>query len=113
MTTRRPKQGVLSLIDSAQSAAMEKQLIEQQRVIDYDTKEFTVELIVQKFESSEFYIPPYQRQFIWSEERQSKFIESILLGLPIPFIFCAENEDGRLEVVDGGSANEYAGSLYV
>ena len=41
----------------------------------------------------------------WDEDRQSKFIESVLLGLPIPYIFVAdisENEDlARLEIIDG------------
>jgi uncharacterized protein with ParB-like and HNH nuclease domain len=50
---------------------------------------------------NEIFIPAYQRSFVWEEDRQSKFIESILLGLPIPYIFTAENEDGRLEIVDG------------
>ncbi|MCI9602175.1 MAG: DUF262 domain-containing protein [Lachnospiraceae bacterium] len=39
------------------------------------------------------YIPEYQRDFTWDEDRQSKLIESIVLGLPIPFIFVAENKD--------------------
>ncbi|MBK8499018.1 MAG: DUF262 domain-containing protein [Flavobacteriales bacterium] len=33
--------------------------------------------------------------------RQAKFVESILLGLPIPYIFAADTGDGRLEIVDG------------
>jgi|GEM_PF-3043347 hypothetical protein len=35
----------------------------------------------------EIYIPTYQRQFIWSQEEKSKFIESLFMNLPIPFIF--------------------------
>lgn len=80
---------------------LEHQIIENQRTIDYDTKDFTVELLVSKFEAGEFRIPDYQRAFVWNEERQSKFIESVLLGLPIPFMFMADREDGNLEVVDG------------
>jgi hypothetical protein len=38
---------------------------------------------------------------VWDDSRQSKLIESITLGLPIPIIFLAENTDGRLEIVDG------------
>jgi hypothetical protein len=43
---------------------------------------------------------------IWDEPRQSKFIESVFLGLPIPYIFVAdlrpeEDDLGRLEIVDG------------
>ncbi len=84
--------------------AME-QLEENQRILDYDTKEFTIELLVQKFgmggEEDDIFIPFYQRRFNWDERRQSRFIESLLIGLPIPFLFFADIEDGRLEVVDG------------
>lgn len=45
--------------------------------------------------------PEYQRLFRWTQEQQSRFIESILLGIPIPPIFVAENKDGKWEVVDG------------
>ncbi len=51
----------------------------------------------------EFYIPDYQREHTWDQKRKSKFIESVLIGLPIPFLFLAEidDEEGRLEIVDG------------
>jgi uncharacterized protein with ParB-like and HNH nuclease domain len=45
--------------------------------------------------------PEYQRLFRWSVEQQTRFIESILLGIPIPPIFVAENKDGKWEIVDG------------
>jgi hypothetical protein len=45
--------------------------------------------------------PTYQRKFRWDEEAESRFIESILLGLPIPNLFFATNKDGTWEVVDG------------
>jgi len=86
---------------------LEQQIIEQQKNVDYNTREFTIEIIVKKYleneetEKNEFFVPDYQREFVWSESRQSKFIESIILGLPIPLIFLAENSDGRFEIVDG------------
>ena len=46
--------------------------------------------------------PEYQREeLIWSGKAMSRFIESILLGYPIPLIFLADREDGTLEIVDG------------
>lgn len=80
---------------------LEQQLIDKQRTIDYDTKEFTVELLVQKLDNGDFFIPAYQREFVWHEKRRAKFIESVLLGLPIPFMFAADTKDGILEIVDG------------
>lgn len=85
----------------------EKQIFTNQQEVAYDTREFTIELLVSKYlkdietENNELYVPEYQREFVWDKERQSKFIESIILGLPIPFIFVAEMDSGRLEIVDG------------
>ena len=86
---------------------IEDQIREKQKIVDYDVKEYPVEVIVNKYvtnlanDDNEIFIPAYQRSFVWEEERQSKFIESILLGLPVPYIFTAENADGRLEIIDG------------
>ena len=82
------------------------QLEESQRILDYDTKEWTLDVLIQKFtgqddEDADIYVPPYQRKFNWGERKQSRFIESLLIGLPIPFLFFADMPDGRLEVVDG------------
>lgn len=45
--------------------------------------------------------PPYQREFVWDQKTMSKFIESLLLSIPIPTIFLAENDDDTFEVIDG------------
>lgn len=66
-----------------------------------DTKDYTLELLLDKFEKGDFYIPDYQRQFVWKPNNRSLFIESVLLGLPIPFMFFAGCDDGRLEIIDG------------
>lgn len=84
----------------------ESQIIDKQKIVDFDIKEFTIEILVSKYlnrkdeDDNDIFIPTYQRQFVWDEERQSKFIESVLLGLPVPYIFAADFE-GRLEIVDG------------
>lgn len=45
--------------------------------------------------------PEFQRLFRWEIDQKSKFIESILIGIPIPPIFVQQLEDGRWEVIDG------------
>lgn len=45
--------------------------------------------------------PNYQRDFIWSSKQMAVFIESLLIKIPIPTIFFAENPDGTFEVIDG------------
>ena len=87
---------------------IEDQIESEQKAISYDMKEFTIELYVKKYlerideDDNELYVPDYQREFIWDEKHQSRFIESLYLGLPVPFMFSAEiKETGRLEIVDG------------
>jgi uncharacterized protein with ParB-like and HNH nuclease domain len=36
-----------------------------------------------------------------SAERKSGFVESILIGIPVPPVFVYENEDGTWELIDG------------
>ena len=45
--------------------------------------------------------PDYQRQFIWDHKRQCRLIESLMLKIPIPTFYLAENEEGTYHVVDG------------
>src|SRR5581483_252129 len=45
--------------------------------------------------------PSFQRYAVWDRTRKSKFIESLLLNIPIPTLFFAEDEDGSKVVVDG------------
>lgn len=45
--------------------------------------------------------PDFQRNFIWDNTRQSRLIESIFLGLPLPSIYLSQYRDGRLTIVDG------------
>lgn len=93
---------------------VEEEIYAKRKTVRYDIRDLTVETIVNKYRASLseederngskfnfIYIPEYQRDFTWDEERQAKLIESIILGLPIPFIFVAENKDGSWEIVDG------------
>ncbi len=45
--------------------------------------------------------PSFQRNFVWNKKQQSELIESVIMGIPLPIIYLAENKDGKLIVVDG------------
>jgi hypothetical protein len=45
--------------------------------------------------------PEYQRAFRWSEGKESRFIESLVLGMPIPPLFVIELDDSKYELIDG------------
>jgi len=91
----------------------EEEIREKRKPVDYSTVEYPIEILVQKFldgedeDANEIFIPDYQREEAWDEKHQSKFIESIFLGLPLPYIYVADikseddNYDGRLEIIDG------------
>lgn len=92
----------------------ENQLKEIQVEYNYRIADFSIgELLkkfVQKGELAHFeddsisglYVPKYQRDFIWPEKMQARFIESIFMGVPIQPLFAFElDEDGNLELLDG------------
>ena len=65
--------------------------------IDYD-----VEGIVRRLEKKTIDLPKYQRSYVWSIQRASKFIESLLLKLPVPGIFLYREHGSHIQtVIDG------------
>lgn len=100
----------MTLLLPEQLDEMEKQIREKQKITEHEIREYPVSVIVEKFtdgletDEAELFIPDYQREFVWTELQQSRFIESLLLNLPVPYLFVAdtnENDDGRIEIVDG------------
>lgn len=88
--------------NSINDTAIINQIREKKQEIRFSTREYVTEFLVKKFNDEEFYIPlEYQRNFVWRDKDSSFFIESVLIGLPIPYMFFADAEDGRTEIVDG------------
>ena len=85
----------------------ENQIKALRKEIDYDTRDYAIDFLVQQYRENEFYIPDeYQRQYIWESQNKIRFIESILLGLPIPFMFFSDADDGRCEIIDGAQRTQ-------
>ena len=79
-----------------------QQLGTQRRMVDFDTFDIQLQELLRMLESDQITIAPaYQRQFRWDTERCSQLIESLILGIPIPNLFMATNEDNTWEAVDG------------
>lgn len=85
----------------AEVAAAEDQIVELSKRIEFYLTEYSVELLASKMNKGEFVVPAYQRAYTWEADRKSRFIESLLLGLPVPFLFFWEMPNGKLEIVDG------------
>jgi hypothetical protein len=72
------------------------------RTVTTDTVSITVGEVVTLYNSSELNVlPEFQRLFRWTDERKSNFVESILIGIPIPPAFVYEKENGTWELIDG------------
>lgn len=71
---------------------------------DIETDSYTVtwrELLSQFKDGDVLIRPDYQRLFRWDLDQQTQYIESLLLGIPTPPVFLAQNDDGKFEVLDG------------
>lgn len=94
-------------ITEEQKVTAEEQISSLRKEIDYNTRDYTIDFLIQQFRDDEFYIPDeYQRQYIWSDSDKNRFVESILLGLPIPLMFFSDTEDGRCEIIDGAQRTQ-------
>ena len=76
------------------------QIREERALVSFDITQFTIGHLCQEFSADQIVIPEYQRDFVWDTEKRCRLIESALLGLPIPFLFAAD-QAGFLEIVDG------------
>lgn len=58
--------------------------------------------VVKRIRRNRFFMAPdFQRDFVWEPARQSKLIESCIMRIPLPVLYVAEGDDGRIVVVDG------------
>ena len=70
--------------------------------IRFEVIDFSAGELIRLHQDREINIQPaFQRMFRWSPEQQSRLIESMLLGLPVPQIVLFQREDGVLELIDG------------
>ncbi|MBO6790599.1 MAG: DUF262 domain-containing protein [Dinoroseobacter sp.] len=61
-----------------------------------------VEGLVKRMDRGDIFVPGFQRGLVWSGPEKSRFIESLVLGLPVPTLFLARDaESSKLNIVDG------------
>lgn len=78
------------------------QLSNERKTIKTDSYEMSIGEIISLYQDGDIKLnPAYQRLFRWDDEHKTRFIESILIGIPIPQIFVAQKEDGKWDIVDG------------
>lgn len=57
--------------------------------------------LISRYDDNELVKPELQRNYVWDKSEASRFIDSILLGLPVPSIFLAKTNDEKLLIIDG------------
>ncbi len=74
--------------------------------------DFDVSGLVRRMNAGSIYLPDFQRNYVWDSKRASKFIESLLLGLPIPSVCLHKEEDNKQIIIDGFQRLETIRSFY-
>ena len=89
--------------------ALEGEAVSDDDAVPYVSYEVTsygsdpeVEGLVSRLRRGDIIIPPFQRDYVWRLPEASKFIESLLLGLPVPSVFFATDTESRKQLVIDG-----------
>ncbi|WP_171180712.1 DUF262 domain-containing protein [Ruegeria sp. HKCCD8929] len=83
----------MALIEEVQKARQE---------VVTDGYEMSLGEVINLYKDEELVIDPvFQRLFRWDDQRKTRFVESLLLGIPVPPIFVFQGEDGVWELIDG------------
>ena len=81
---------------------LEAAIANERKRLSSDRLDISFGELINLYKNKELVIrPEYQRLFRWSQLQKTALIESILLSIPIPPIFVAEDKDGVWELVDG------------
>jgi uncharacterized protein with ParB-like and HNH nuclease domain len=80
-----------------------KQIIEERiKELKITSLDISFNELADMYNDSELIIQPeYQRTFRWDAGKQSRFIESLLMEMPVPPIYVIELDDGKYELIDG------------
>ena len=82
--------------------SLNNEITKHRAEIRSDAYSMSVGELINMYRDTELHIrPQFQRLFRWSQSQKSRFIESILLGIPIPSIFVYQRPDGVWDVIDG------------
>lgn len=104
-----------SAVDDSEAGAVETEPVRAEDALRYFGADFDVDGLVKRLDNGTFIIPTFeplaeddiagyegfQRGLVWKKKQMDRFIESVLLGYPVPGIFLVELSDRRYLVLDG------------
>ena len=81
---------------------LDEEIKKQRAEVRTDTLSMSIGELISLYRDKEIDIhPEFQRFYRWTPHQKSRFVESILLGIPIPSIFVSQRTDGVWDVIDG------------
>lgn len=87
--------------DDAESIPLEEKYAEQMRQIFPQKIELPISTLVNMVTAQINLNPDFQRRDVWDLRKQSKFIESLIMNVPIPPVFMGEDKYSKYVVLDG------------
>lgn len=100
------------IVDDIKPDSEEEAIPYQYDITSYGM-DFPVDGLVNRIERGDVFVPPFQRGLVWKLHQASRFVESLLLGLPVPGIFLYQEEvTNRMMVVDGQQRLESMRGFY-
>jgi len=101
MATKNSQDGI-DTDDVEDDAASDSSVAIEKYAISSFGIDFDVEGLVRRLKKGDIYVPDFQRNFVWSHRESSQFVESLLLGLPVPGVFLAKDRHSqKLMIIDG------------
>lgn len=95
-------QFIEEVIDEAETESSQDESKDIVYSISSFGSDIPVDTIISRLDRGVIFVPNFQRNYVWKKVQASQFIESILLGLPVPGVFFyRESETEKFLVVDG------------
>ncbi len=89
-------------IDSDNNSSIPDEIPKETRTLRTQAYDKGISDLVDMIHNNDISLDPdYQRNYVWDNKKASLLIESILLNVPIPIIYVAEDDEGKWIVVDG------------
>lgn len=65
--------------------------------------DYSVDGVIKRLDKGQIIVPEFQRKYVWDIKKASRFIESLIIGLPVPGVFLSrDNKDNnKMLIVDG------------
>jgi hypothetical protein len=74
--------------------------------------DYSVDMLVKRMKSGAFFVPDFQRAYVWNQRQASRFIESLLMGLPVPGIFMFKDPSSSKHLIIDGQQRLKTLQLY-